>query len=40
MLETKEEKQALEVALNNYQTKVNTILERDDIKSKKEKYEK
>ena len=38
--ETKEEKQALEVALNNYQTKVNTILERDDIKSKKEKGEK
>ena len=38
--ETKEEKHALEVALNNYQNKVNTILERDDIKSKKEKGEK
>ena len=38
--ETKKEKQELEVALNNYQNKVTSILGRDDIKSKKEKGEK
>ena len=38
--ETGPEKAALETAINNYQNKVKTILDRDDIKNKKNKGEK